>query len=172
MLGLLETQKRHGAANSYRLRVGACVAQPAAAEPVPKTAPVPEVAPVPKTVPDQYQKRYSTSTKNGTQNLKGTYQEPKRLSAREALPDWLPETAWDEFCAHRKAIKRPVNAVSEKKLLSALCKLRDQGHDWQTVLDQSIANGWIGIFPPKGGITGGKSATDVLFDRLEAEGRA
>ena len=89
-----------------------------------------------------------------------------------ALPDWLPAEVWQEFCDHRKAIKRPITSISEKKLLITLGKVRDQGHDWKAVLDKSIENGWLGIYPPKDGAPGGRSATDILFDRLEAEGAA
>ncbi|MDF1853483.1 MAG: helix-turn-helix domain-containing protein [Verrucomicrobiales bacterium] len=55
-----------------------------------------------------------------------------------------PETARD-FAAHRKAIKKPLTEGAAHRIVA---KLKDH-HDPDGVLDQSIENGWQGIFPDK-----------------------
>ena len=54
------------------------------------------------------------------------------------------ETAKD-FAAHRRAIKKPLTEGAAKRIVA---KLKDH-HDPDAVLDQSIENGWQGIFPDK-----------------------
>lgn len=67
------------------------------------------------------------------------------------LPSWLPEEAWGDFLAHRKALKAPVNQLSATRLIKTLEKLRTEGNDPVEVIDQSIATGkWTGLFPLKG----------------------
>ena len=72
------------------------------------------------------------------------------LSPHDILCEILrPQTATD-FIAHRKALRKPVTAVAAKRLVN---KVRDHP-DPDSVFDESIANGWQGVFPdrsrPKG----------------------
>lgn len=85
------------------------------------------------------------------------------------IPDWLPADAWREYVAHRKAIRKPMATDYAKKLaIGTLGKLRDAGHEPKAVIDQSIGNGWQGLFELKdagGGSNRGKaSAPGGLFD--------
>jgi hypothetical protein len=75
-----------------------------------------------------------------------------------ALPSWLPSEAWAEFVQHRKDIKKPLSDLATQKNLKLLDELRSQGEDPVRVIEQSIANGWQGLFavrkaaaPPRGG---------------------
>lgn len=54
------------------------------------------------------------------------------------------ETAAD-FIAHRKAMKKPVTPAAAKRIVS---KLKDHP-DPNAVVDESIANGWQGVFPER-----------------------
>ena len=66
------------------------------------------------------------------------------------LPEWLPESAWSDFIEFRKSIPRsPFNLQAQKLALTELKKLREQGHDPVEVINQSILNGWKGLFPIK-----------------------
>ena len=78
-------------------------------------------------------------------------QEPhvlKVLGAAE-LPDWLPMTALEEYRAHRRALKAKMTPLAERKLVAELEKLRTAGDDPIAVLNQSIVNGWKGVFELK-----------------------
>ena len=57
--------------------------------------------------------------------------------------------AWSEFLNYRKAGKfKPLQPASIK---AQLLKLSGMGHDTAIeAINDSIANGWQGIFPPKG----------------------
>lgn len=79
--------------------------------------------------------------------------QPKKPVASEentiVLPDWLPEELWKEFKQHRKEIKKPMTLLAQKKTIAQLEKMRANGQDITSVINQSIANGWQGIFELK-----------------------
>jgi hypothetical protein len=75
----------------------------------------------------------------------------KRAQAPIVLPEWLPQEAWFGFCEHRKQIRKPITRRGSVLALRKLEQLKNDGHDPKAVLDQSVANGWTGIFPIKGG---------------------
>jgi hypothetical protein len=58
----------------------------------------------------------------------------------------LDQEAWDRWVAFRKAIKKPIKSVSEH---AAKLKLSRFGNNQAAVVDQSIANGWQGLFAIK-----------------------
>jgi hypothetical protein len=73
------------------------------------------------------------------------------------LPEWLPADAWREFVAHRRAIGKKLGTDYAKQLaIGKLDKLRIAGHEPRAVIDQSIANGWQGLFEikPEGAANG------------------
>lgn len=58
----------------------------------------------------------------------------------------LDVDAWERYKAFRKAIKKPIREVSEG---AAKLKLQRFGADQAAVVDQSIENGWQGLFELK-----------------------
>jgi hypothetical protein len=56
-----------------------------------------------------------------------------------------------EFVEHRKTKKNPMSELAATKNLNVLETLRAEGQDPRSVIDQSIANGWTGLFEVKGG---------------------
>ena len=74
----------------------------------------------------------------------------KRQKEILIIPEWLSESAWSDFIEFRKSIPRiPFNLQAQKLALTELKKLREQGHDPVEVINQSILNGWKGLFPLK-----------------------
>ena len=71
--------------------------------------------------------------------------------------------AWSDWLTHRKQIKKPVTELAATKQLKALAKRGT--HDAIRAIEQSIANGWQGIFDPdeRAGRTGARTS------RVEAE---
>jgi hypothetical protein len=66
-----------------------------------------------------------------------------------ARPTWLPIPEWEAFEAYRRNIKAPLTDEATRLTLLELARLRDEGHDPKDVLNQSIRNGWRGVFPIK-----------------------
>lgn len=66
------------------------------------------------------------------------------------LPSWLNSNLWQEFRKHRIAIKAKMTDFAEKKLLIKLKRLMDEtGASQKDIIEQSIENGWRGLFEVK-----------------------
>ena len=66
--------------------------------------------------------------------------------AREPPPDGLDGPSWKRWRDYRKKIRKPIKPVS---VLAAQRKLAAFGADQASVVEQSIANGWTGLFALK-----------------------
>lgn len=69
------------------------------------------------------------------------------------FPDWMePDTviAFASFMEFRKAIKRPIlSQYNFNRLIGSLTRLRDEGHDPEAVINQSIERAWEGFYELK-----------------------
>lgn len=72
----------------------------------------------------------------------------KRKKQKEVIeiPAWLDETDWNNFVQHRKEIKKPMSDLSKKKTILRLEKFLKEGQNVSDVINNSIANGWTGLF--------------------------
>ena len=62
------------------------------------------------------------------------------------LPDWLASQDWESFKSHRKEIKSPMSVRAQKLMIQCLVKLHADGQNPEECINQSIMNGWKGIF--------------------------
>lgn len=98
------------------------------------------------------QKRTETVPKTGhvtegtKDKQKGTKARAKRARVSVDLPDWLPESSWDDWLDHRAAMKAPFTRRAAELSIVVLGRLRDEGHDPVAVIDQSVLRGWTGLF--------------------------
>jgi hypothetical protein len=76
---------------------------------------------------------------------------PKQPARAVPIPDWLPEECWENWKAERRDRKKPMTPRAEQAAINALSDLRNKGHDPAKVIQQSIANGWAGLFELKHG---------------------
>ena len=60
------------------------------------------------------------------------------------LPDWLDSQIWENFKAYRKKSRKP---LIEETVLKKLAKYHADGQDPNEIIEQTIANGWTGLFP-------------------------
>jgi hypothetical protein len=73
----------------------------------------------------------------------------REVTPRFALPDWVPVEAWREFESMRQGIKKPMTPFAAQLIIKKMDKFRQEGHDVQKVLEQSIVNSWQDIYEPK-----------------------
>jgi len=64
-------------------------------------------------------------------------------------PEWVPADEWAAFGEMRRKARKPMTGHAQSLALKELSKLRSQGQDPAAVLNQSILNGWMGLFPVK-----------------------
>ena len=63
----------------------------------------------------------------------------------------IPAEAMSSFREHRRKIKAPMTKRAEELIVRKLEEIhREHGHDPTKVMEQSILNGWRGVFPIKG----------------------
>ena len=65
-------------------------------------------------------------------------------------PEWLSAETWSMWVTHRKEIKKPIKSMlTVTQAWSTLDKARAKGFTPEEIINQSIGNGWQGIFEPK-----------------------
>ncbi len=75
---------------------------------------------------------------------------PKVLTQAPTLPDWLPVKIWNDFVQYRRQKKQPLTNHAMELAIKKLAEFRQQGNDPEKVLQQSIMNGWTGVFALSG----------------------
>lgn len=75
--------------------------------------------------------------------------QPKNQVAVVVVPDFISKDIWEEFLDHRKSIRSPMSEIAQKKAFKVLEKLKEEGQDVEKVVNNSIVNGWKGLFPIK-----------------------
>lgn len=83
---------------------------------------------------------------------------------RNPLPLGLDLQAWGAWNTYRTKIRKPLKAISLSAAKTALAKY---GGDQSAVVEQSIANGWTGLFPLK--TLNGKADKPYAATRSAAE---
>lgn len=106
------------------------------------------------------QKSNKRGAKNDTQTAPDPSFKPSSIEPSGNTPDTLSSldyprallnspffmVKWREWWDYRKEIKKPLKATTAKKQLAFL---ETQGRDAVEVLEQSMVNGWTGLFPLK-----------------------
>ena len=99
--------------------------------------------------------------------LKNTEKKPV---APMVLPDWLSLEIWTAYLEHRKAKRAKLTPHAMELCFRHLAEWHSQGQDVKAIIEQSIANGWTGLFPLKSNGNGSKSASDQAYlDKRIAE---
>jgi hypothetical protein len=65
------------------------------------------------------------------------------------IPDWIPVEAWSGYLEMRSVQKKPPTNYAVTLLLKKLNAYRQSGYELIAVLEQSIINNWIDVYPPK-----------------------
>lgn len=77
---------------------------------------------------------------------KGTGEEGKGIGAVAPIVDGLHVASWERWVDYRKQIRKPLKQVS---MPAAQRELAAFGSDQEAVVEQSVANGWQGLFALK-----------------------
>lgn len=100
-------------------------------------------------------KNKSLKTKTKTKTYAGIF-----IPARFETPEFLE--IWKEFKEHRKKIGYPMTDLAQKKMLSRLEAIAgDDVGLAVSMLEQSIINGWQGVFEIKKGSVGGNGKLNL-----------
>ncbi|HGU5405352.1 TPA: replication protein [Klebsiella pneumoniae] len=93
-------------------------------------------------------------TKDNKDNINNPPKSPRAVSfdaSAVQLPDWLSAEIWSSWVAYRHDLKKPIKSQQTvTQAINLLDRCRLNGYSPEEIINQSIANGWQGLFEPKG----------------------
>ncbi|EPP7664421.1 replication protein [Klebsiella pneumoniae] len=93
-------------------------------------------------------------TKDNKDNINNPPKSPRAVSFNALavqLPDWLSAEMWSSWVAYRRDLKKPIKSQQTvTQAINLLDRCRLNGYSPEEIINQSIANGWQGLFEPKG----------------------
>ncbi|MDS0452106.1 replication protein [Klebsiella pneumoniae] len=93
-------------------------------------------------------------TKDNKDNINNPPKSPRAVSFDASdvqLPDWLSAEIWSSWVAYRRDLKKPIKSQQTvTQAINLLDRCRLNGYSPEEIINQSIANGWQGLFEPKG----------------------
>ncbi|OVW62218.1 replication protein [Klebsiella pneumoniae] len=93
-------------------------------------------------------------TKDNKDNINNPPKSPRAVSfdaLAVQLPDWLSAEIWSSWVAYRRDLKKPIKSQQTvAQAINLLDRCRQNGYSPDEIINQSIANGWQGLFEPKG----------------------
>lgn len=108
------------------------------------------------------QKAESDVIRDVTRNVTVTHREEKSREENKtpkppsgesgwSRPDWIPADLWQQFEEVRRRKKKPLTDAARKLAVNRLDKLRAEGHDVATMLNDTILHAWDTFYAPKEG---------------------
>ena len=91
----------------------------------------------------------SFTTQNPTVKESLTVQKQKKEEEVEAIPNCIDISKWEEWKNYKKEKKQKLTKSTAGKQLQNLQKWHLEGQDPNEIIDNSISNGWAGLFPLK-----------------------
>lgn len=92
-------------------------------------------------------------TKDNKDNINNPPKSPRAVSfdaSAVQLPDWLSAEIWLSWVAYRHDLKKPIKSQQTvTQAINLLDRCRLNGYSPDEIINQSIANGWQGLFEPK-----------------------
>ncbi|MCY1824946.1 replication protein [Klebsiella pneumoniae] len=93
-------------------------------------------------------------TKDNKDNINNPPKSPRAVSfdaSAVQLPDWLSAEIWSSWVAYRRDLKKPIKSQQTvTQAINLLDRCRLNGYSPEEIINRSIANGWQGLFEPKG----------------------
>ncbi|HCD4405460.1 TPA: replication protein [Klebsiella pneumoniae] len=93
-------------------------------------------------------------TKDNKDNINNPPKSPRSVSfdaLAVQLPDWLSAEIWSSWVAYRRDLKKPIKSQQTvTQAINLLERCKCSGYQPEEIINQSIANGWQGLFEPKG----------------------
>lgn len=74
---------------------------------------------------------------------------PSQKAKAFMLPDWLPKDIWQSYKSHRVALRAALTIKAEQLAIEQLKGFKSLGYDPVEIINNTILNGWKGLFEPK-----------------------
>jgi hypothetical protein len=101
---------------------------------------------------DNSTNKENLTVESGRQTGKNIKDLPHYLPEKEeveVIPACIDISVWQEWVKHRKEKKQKLTPTTIKKQFQQLVKFHNEGQDVNAIIEQSITNGWTGLFAVK-----------------------
>ena len=106
-------------------------------------------APTADKMPTREEKRREEKSSSSLRSEEAIEKKP-RVSAIVAetlpLPTGLDRQTWRDWVSYRSSIRKPLKEETAEKQIKFLCESIASGHDPVAIINESIRNGWTGLF--------------------------
>jgi hypothetical protein len=122
----------------------------------PEPAPAPTHAPEPTLEPSPFDDPKPKPKRKRRDQKLDTFDQLER-------PDWLTDEIWRSYVEHRQALKKPLTEQAAKLAITKLTLMAASKSPATAVsaIENSILNGWSGLFEPRGGHYGERPLTQA-----------
>lgn len=87
------------------------------------------------------------------------------------LPTTLDRETWRDWVSYRSSIRKPLKVETAEKQIQFLCESIASGHDPVAIINDSIRNGWTGLFAKDHHKTAAKPQAESFYEREQAAKR-
>lgn len=119
--------------------------------------------------PTREEKRREEKNTSSLRSEESAPAKRERVSAIVAetlpLPTALDRDTWRDWVQFRSSIKKPLNEQTANKQIEFLCKAVADGHDPKAIIDESIRNGWQGLFVKDHHKKGAAKQSESFYER-------
>ena len=102
-----------------------------------------------KMLSDGLQKSQSTVNKNVKDNITSINITSNKNKKDFELPIYITKERWEEWVKFRRQLKKPLTDLSIQKQIKFLGECQAKGQNPNLIIEQSIQNGWTGLFELK-----------------------
>ncbi len=113
---------------------------------------------LPESGNDVYPNQVNTKdkhTKDKKDNINKTNKSARSVQfdpSKAKLPDWLSSSVWGAWVEYRRDLKKPIKSQQTvAQAINLLERCKNNGYQPEEIINNSIANGWQGLFEPKTG---------------------
>lgn len=104
------------------------------------------------------------------ENKPVTKKKAKNNAKTFELPSFINQQTWQDFLEHRERLRKPMTSRAKELMVKKLEGFWCRGEDVNLILEQSILQGWQGVFSEKeknnGKINRGRTLTETIAEQL------
>jgi uncharacterized protein YdaU (DUF1376 family) len=105
---------------------------------------------------------------NNQEPIKEKKASPTPASPAFVCPEWIPAETWAAYLQVRKDKKNKNGTHALDLIVKDLVAYRAKGYDAVDVLNNSIKNGWVAVYEPKGLVTFASAKADIARSTISS----
>lgn len=108
---------------------------------------------------------YGNQNQNQSQSQSDSNESHPQTPKQIDMLDRIKPDVWRDFAEHRIKLKKPMTERAATMMRNKLVEIAEEtGHDPNSILEQSIMRGWLGVFPLKDDDKGNGKRSGWRFD--------